>query len=240
MAGTDMQSTFVHRFAEVYGSYNVISHESNCLLSRNRAFLDTYGVVPTPDVIHCKYIIMPGANRFEALVTPDSIDLMTAMQDGCKLVVLDPRFTKTAALADEWFAIKPGTDMAFFLAIAHVLISEELYDKKFVAEKTHGFEELRTHVRKYTPEWAAKETDIPARDIRRLARELAAAAPSAMVYPGRRSSDYKDSTQIRRSYAIVNALLGNWDQKGGLILPKKIKTGSITIDAPFYEDNPGR
>ncbi len=238
MAGTDMQSTFVHRFAEVYGSYNVISHESNCLLSRNRAFLDTYGVVPTPAVIHCKYIIMQGANRFEALVTPDSIDLMAAMQDGCKLVVLDPRFTKTAALADEWFAIKPGSDMAFFLAIAHVLIAEELYDKKFVAEKTNGFEELRTHVRQYAPEWAAKETDIPARMIRRLARELAAAAPSAMVYPGRRSSDYKDSTQIRRSYAIVNALLGNWDQRGGLILPKKIKTGSIATDAPFYDENP--
>ena len=48
MAGTDMQSTFVHRFAEVFGSYNVISHESNCLLSRNRAFLDTYGLMPTP------------------------------------------------------------------------------------------------------------------------------------------------------------------------------------------------
>jgi len=238
MAGTDMQSTFVHHFAEVYGSYNVISHESNCLLSRNRAFLDTYGVVPTPDVIHSKYIIMPGANRFEALVTPDSIDLMAAMQDGCKLVVLDPRFTKTAALSDEWFAIKPGTDMAFFLVIAHVLISENLYDKKFIAEKTHGFEELRTHVRKYTPEWAAGETDIAAWDIRRLARELAAAAPAAMVYPGRRSSDYKDSTQIRRSYAIVNALLGNWDRKGGLILPKKIKTGSMDTDPPFYDENP--
>ncbi|MDB4264810.1 molybdopterin-dependent oxidoreductase [bacterium] len=238
MAGTDMQSTFVHHFAEVYGSYNVISHESNCLLSRNRAFLDTYGVVPTPDVIHSKYIIMPGANRFEALVTPDSIDLMAAMQDGCKLVVLDPRFTKTAALSDEWFAIKPGTDLAFFLAIAHVLIAEDLYDKKFVAEKTHGFEELRTHVRQYTPEWAARETDIAAGDIRRLARELAAAAPAAMVYPGRRSSDYKDSTQIRRSYAIVNALLGNWDRQGGLILPKKIKTGSMDTDPPFYEDNP--
>jgi thiosulfate reductase/polysulfide reductase chain A len=238
MAGTDMQSTFVHQFAEVYGSYNVISHESNCLLSRNRAFLDTYGVVPTPDIIHSKYVIMPGANRFEALVTPDSIDLMTAMQNGCKLVVLDPRFTKTAALADEWFAIKPGTDMAFFLAIAQVLISEGLYDQKFVTEKTHGFDELRAHVQKYTPEWAARETEIPAEDIRRLARELAAAAPAAMVYPGRRSSDYRDSTQIRRSFAIVNALLGNWDKEGGLIVPKKIKTGSIYHDAPFYDDNP--
>lgn len=238
MAGTDMQSTFVHQLAEVYGSYNVISHESNCLLSRNRAFLDTFGTVPTPDVLNSKYVVMPGANRFEALVTPDSMDLMTAMGDGCKLVVLDPRFTKTAALAHEWYAIRPGTDMAFFLAIAHVLIAEGLYDKRFVQEKTNGFEKLEVHVRQYSPEWAEKETEIPAKDIRRIARQLAAAAPAAMVYPGRRSSDYEDSTQIRRSYAIVNALLGNWDKKGGLIVPKKIKTGSISHDAPFYDDNP--
>ncbi len=238
MAGTDMQSTFVHRLAEAYGSYNVISHESNCLLSRNRAFLDTFGVVPTPDVLNCKYVVMPGANRFEALVTPDSMDLMTAMQNGSKLVVLDPRYTKTAALASEWHAIKPGTDMAFFLAVAHVIIAEELYDKKFVAEMTSGFEEFRTHVKPYTPQWAARETDIPARDIKRIARELAAAAPAAMVYPGRRSSDYKDSTQIRRAYAIVNALLGNWDRKGGLIVPKKVKAGGISMEAPWYDDNP--
>ncbi|MEN8244430.1 MAG: molybdopterin-dependent oxidoreductase [Thermodesulfobacteriota bacterium] len=238
MAGTDMQSTFVHRLAAVYGSYNIISHESNCLLSRNRAFLDTYGVVPTADVLNCKYIIMPGANRFEALVTPDSMDLMTAIQNGCKLVVLDPRYTKTAAHAHEWYAIKPGTDMAFFLAIAHVLITEDLYDKEFVAAKTNGIEQLSAHVQSYTPEWAAKETDIPARDIRHIARELAAAAPRAMIYPGRRSSDYKDSTQIRRSYAIVNALLGNWDREGGLIVPKKIKTGSIPFEEPFFDENP--
>jgi thiosulfate reductase/polysulfide reductase chain A len=238
MAGTDMQSTFIHRFAEAYGSYNIISHESNCLLSRNRAFLDTFGVVPTPDVLNSKYIIMPGANRFEALVTPDSMDLMTALQNGCRLVVLDPRYTKTAALASEWHAIRPGTDMAFFLSVAHVLINEELYDKDFVQEKTSGFAQLAEHVKPYTPQWAAAETEIPAAAIRRIARELAAAAPAAMVYPGRRSSDYEDSTQIRRSYAIVNALLGNWDCKGGLIVPKKIKPGHIELDAPWYDDNP--
>ncbi|WP_457552564.1 molybdopterin-dependent oxidoreductase [Desulfobacula sp.] len=238
MAGTDLQSTFVQQFAEVYGSYNVISHESNCLLSRNRAFLDTYGVMPTPDVLNCQYIIMPGSNRFESIVTPDSMDLMTARTNKAKLVVLDPRFTKTAAFADEWYPIKPGTDMAFFLAVAHVIIKEELYDKAFIKDQTSGFEELKEHVKQYTPQWAAKETDIPAKDILRIARELAFAAPSAMVYPGRRSSDYEDSTQIRRSYAIVNALLGNWDKKGGLLVPKKVKPGSMHIEAPFYEDNP--
>ncbi len=241
MAGTDMQSTFVHRFAEAYGSYNVISHESNCLLSRNRAFLDTYGVMPVPDLLNSKYVIMPGANRFEALVTPDSMDLMTARtsrKDKAKLVVLDPRFTKTAALADEWYPIKPGSDMAFFLAIANVIISENLYDKTFIKEHTFGFDKLKDHVRKYTPKWAEKETEIPAADIKRIARELSKAAPAAMVYPGRRSSDYEDSTQIRRSHAIVNALLGNWDKKGGLLVPNKVKPGSMHMEAPFYEDNP--
>ncbi len=238
MAGTDLQSRFVHRFAEVFGSYNVISHESNCLLSRNRAFLDTFGEVPHPDMLHCKYVIMAGANRFEALVTPDSIDMMTAMRKGCKLVVLDPRFTKTAALADEWHPIKPGTDMAFFLAIAHVIINEKLYDAKFIAEKTHGFDRLKAHVQSYTPEWAAAECEIAAKDIRRIARELAAAAPAAMVYPGRRSSDYEDSTQIRRSFAIVNALLANWDRPGGMTAARKVGLKSPGVEAPWYDDNP--
>lgn len=237
--GSDLQSTFVHRFAEVYGSYNVCTHESSCLLSRNRAYLDTFGEVPSADVLYSKYIITAGANPFEALITPDSIDMMTARKNGCKLVVLDPRYTKTAALADEWYPVKPGTDMAFFLAIAHVITQEELYDKKFANEKLYGLEQLTQHVKQYSPEWASKECDIPAEDIRRIARELAAAAPSAMIYPGRRTSDYTNSTQIRRAMAIVNALLGNWDQPGGLLASRKVGLKSVQLpEAPFYDDNP--
>ena len=238
MAGSDVQSSFVNRFASVFGSYNTVSHESNCLVSRNRAYLDTFGEMPIPDTLNSKYIIMAGANCFEALITPDSIDMMTAKHKGCKLVVLDPRFTKTAALAHEWHAIKPGTDMAFFLALTQVLIEEKRYDQKFVNEKTYGLEQLRDHVRKYTPEWAEQECEIPAQDIRRITRELSAAAPTAMIYPGRRTSDYEDSTQIRRSMAIVNALLGNWDRPGGLTVAREIKVKAKPFDPPFYEDNP--
>ncbi len=238
MAGSDMQSKFVHRFAEAYGSYNIISHESNCLVSRNRAFLDTYGEMPIPDVLNSKYIIMPGSNRFEALVTPDSIDLMSAIRKECKLVVIDPRYTKTAAMAHEWYAIKPGTDMAFLLALMHVMIDEKIYNTDFVKNKTNGFAELTQHVKKYSPRWAEKECQIPAAAIARMARELAAAAPAAMVYPGRRTSDYTDSTQIRRANAIVNALLGNWDQPGGFVVAQKIHLGNIPFEPDFYEDNP--
>lgn len=237
--GSDMQSTFVHWFAEVFGSYNVTTHESACLLSRNRAYLDTFGEVPFSDVLHSKYIIMAGANRFEALITPDSIDLMSTKKNGCKLVVLDPRYTKTAALADEWYPIRPGTDMAFFLALTHVIISEKLYDETYAAEKLYGLEQLSEHVKQYSPEWAQNECEIPAKDIRRIARELAAAAPIAMVYPGRRTSDYVNSTQIRRSMAILNGLLGNWDRPGGLLAARQVGLSKVELpEAPWYEDNP--
>jgi thiosulfate reductase / polysulfide reductase chain A len=239
MAGSDMQSGFVHRFTECYGSYNALSHESMCLIAGTRAFLDTFGEVPIPDMLFTKYVLMMGANRFESLVTPDSIDLMTAMQKDAKLVVMDPRYTKTAAKANEYFAIRPHTDMALMLALAHVLIKEELYDKEFVANKTFGLEQLRKHVEQYTPQWAAKETEIPAEDIVRIAQEMAKAAPAAMVYPGRRSSNYTDSTQIRRSFAIVNALLGNWDRPGGLTAARKVGLkGGVPFEPPFYEENP--
>ncbi|MFP4516975.1 MAG: molybdopterin-dependent oxidoreductase [Desulfovibrionales bacterium] len=237
-AGSDTQSTFVHRFAEVYGSYNITSHESLCLLSKNRAFLDTFGEVPFPDVLHSKYVLMAGANRFEALVTPDSMDMMTAMQRGAKLVVIDPRYTKTAARAHEWHSIRPGTDMAFMLALAHVIIDEKLYDAAWIAEKTFGIEELAEHVKQYTPKWAEGETGIPAADIARIARELAAAAPESMVYPGRRTSDYENSSQIRRSFAIVNALLGNWDRPGGLLAAREVGLKNVSYSAPWYDDNP--
>ena len=239
LQGSDLQSTFVHRFAEVYGSYNVCTHESSCLLSRNRAYLDTFGEVPFADVLYSKYIIISGANPFEAMITPDTIDLMTARKNGCKIVVLDPRYTKTAALADEWYPVRPGSDMAFFLAIANVITSEKLYDAKFAENRLYGVEQLTEHVNQYSPEWASKECDIPAADIRRIARELAKAAPTSMVYPGRRTSDYRNSTQIRRAMAIVNALLGNWDQPGGLTAARKVNLKSVQLpEAPFYDDNP--
>lgn len=236
--GSDMQSQFLIRFAEVFGSYNITSHETNCLLSNYRAYLDTFGETPYADVLYTKYIIIAGANPYEAIITPDSIDLMEARKNGCKLVVLDPRYTKTAALADEWYRIRPGTDMAFFLAMTHVIIHERLYDQDFADRMLYGLEEYSRHVLQYTPEWAAGETGIPAEDIRRIAREIAAAAPTAMVYTGRRTSDYENSTQIRRSMAIANALLGNWDRPGGILAAREVGVRAPYFDIPWYDDNP--
>ena len=144
-----------------------------------------------------------------------------------RLICLDPRFTVTAAKADEWYPLKPGSDMAFILAMIHVMVNEGRYDKEFVSTHCHGFDELAEHVKQYTPEWAESETEIPAKDITRIAREFSDAAPRAVFYAGRRSSWYQNDFQMRRAQAILNAISGNWDRQGGMVPNAKIALGEF-------------
>ena len=97
---------------------------------------------------------------------------------GIKMVFVDPYYNPTAELfSDKWFAPRLGTDVAFGLGIAHVWLAEDLYDKEYVAGRTHGFDEWKDYVLgktdgvPKTPEWAETETGVPARQIRALARE---------------------------------------------------------------------
>ena len=97
--------------------------------------------------------------------------------------MIDPFFSQTAAKADQWIPIMPGTDGAMALAMANVIINRELYDKDFVARHVFGFEEFKQHVQKYTPDWAAKITGVPANVIIGFAVEYATRQPSAL-FPG--------------------------------------------------------
>ncbi|HXV22586.1 MAG TPA: molybdopterin-dependent oxidoreductase [Desulfuromonadales bacterium] len=234
------QEHFFMQLAECFGSPNTVRHPTLCLSSNIQGFGATFGTNPTPDVLGADYIIMSGANRSEALITPDSIDMLKGDGGHRKLVYLDPRFTKTAAKADEWYPIRPGTDMAFILAMIHVIVKEELYAKNFVETMTVGFDRLVPHIEPYTPEWAAAECDIPAADIRRIAREFAAAAPKAVYYQGRRSSFFANDTQMRRAMAILNAVVGNWDVEGGMLPNRSIALNKHDYLAPWYDDVPGR
>lgn len=231
------QERFFRTFAQAFGSPNSVRHASLCLTSGNVGFFVTYGMVPDYDLENTRYVIVSGANRLESFITPDSIDLMKGLRTKqAKLVYLDPRYTVTASKADEWLAIRPGTDLAFYLALIHVLVTEQLYDKPFVDRYTHGFDELAAHVVEYTPEWAQRETDVPAERIRAIAREFASYAPRAVVYRGRRSSWYRNDTELRQAMAIANALVGNWDKPGGLVPPDKMDLGELELpELPFPE-----
>jgi thiosulfate reductase/polysulfide reductase chain A len=220
------QEVFFQNLAPAFGSPNSVRHPSLCLSAVNLAYSLTFGTVPSFDVLNAQYIIISGSNRMEAFITPDTMDLVHAITERkARLIYLDPRFTVTASKADEWYPIRPGTDLAFILALLNVIIGEKLYEGKFVDTYTTGFDKLAEHVKPYTPAWAEGETEIPARDITRIAHEFADAAPRAFYYAGRRSSGYRGEFQMRRAQAILNAIVGNWDRPGGMVPNGKVALG---------------
>ena len=222
------QEVFFRNLSQAFGSPNSVRHPTLCLASVNLAYSVTFGTVPSFDVQNARYIIMSGANRLESFITPDTMDLIDSTTERkARLIYLDPRFTKTAAKADEWYPIKPGTDLAFILAMLNVIISENRYNKEFVSTYCTGFEQLAEHVKQYTPDWAAEETQIPAKDIFRIAREFSDAAPRAIYYAGRRSSWSRDDFSMRRGQAILNAIVGNWDRQGGMVPNAKVELGEL-------------
>jgi thiosulfate reductase/polysulfide reductase chain A len=195
-----------------FGSPNYGTQRSLCFNAMIVANLMTYGMEEPGRIYNedLKYILLTGRNLFEAISTSETHDLVTAIDRGAKVVYLDPRFTKTAAKASEWLPIKPGNDLAFHLALLNIIIGEKLYDAAFVSKYTIGFDELKKEVSRYTAEWAAPLTGIPAETIVRIAHELAAAAPNVLVHNGWRTSNFINSFHTQRAISIMNALLGNW------------------------------
>jgi len=243
-AGEGMaEHTYKAFLADKIGSTNFINHASICLQTVVSGYSLTIGAYGQADLANARYVIMAGANRAEAIVTPDTMDIFKRTRGrGAKVICVDPRFTNTAAQSDEWLGIKVGTDLAFVLALTYVAIKEGLYNKKYVAENVNGFEEYKKHIleNNYTPQWAEKITGIKASKIMQIAREFMAAAPRAIYYQGRRTAWSKQDFQLRRAQAIFGALGGGIDMRGGIVFGKKLPLGEHEINAPMYANSEGR
>jgi thiosulfate reductase/polysulfide reductase chain A len=219
-----------------YGSPNYGTQRSLCFNAMIIANQLTFGMQePNRDYSAAKYIIYSGRNLAEAISNSETQDLIAAISRGTHVVMLDPRFTKTATKATQWLPVRPGADLAFFLALTQVLIAENLYAKDFVAKNTIGFDEVAKAIKPYTPEWAASKTEIPAGTIRRIAHEFADAAPHAFIHPGWRTSNFVNSFQAERTMAIINAISGNWNQPGGFSASAGEEGGGLgSIPQPPY------
>jgi formate dehydrogenase alpha subunit len=144
--------------------------------------------------------------------------LRQAARKGAKLVVADPRDIRLADFAVLHLKHRPGSDIALLNGIMHVLIDEDLYDKEFVANRTEGFDELKAAVEKYTPEYAEEITGVPADDIRKAARILAANRPGALLY-AMGITQHTTGHQNVLSTANLQMLLGNMGVAGGGVNP---------------------
>ncbi len=137
---------------------------------------------------------------------------------GAKLIVADPRRIPLADFATIHLRHRPGSDIALLNSLMNVIISEELYDKTFVAERTEGFEDLKAKVSRYTPEMAAEITGVPSEQVREAARLLAGCKPAALLY-AMGITQHTTGHQNVMSCANLQMLLGNMGVPGGGVNP---------------------
>ncbi|MBI9079301.1 MAG: molybdopterin-dependent oxidoreductase [Pseudodesulfovibrio sp.] len=219
---------FYRAFLRGIGSPNYNNHDSACARNVQNSALSVFGFGRkgvSYDFKNAKHVIMQQRNIFEAINVAEVNNLLTGMDKGCKLSVIDIRANVTATKADNFFLIRPGTDYGFNLAVINVIINEKLYDKQFVTDWMEDFDTLKDFVQQYTPEWAEKETGVSAESLRDFARQLGEAAPSVIWHPGWMTARYSDSFYMSRTIYIINALLGAIGAKGGL--PFMNKPGDV-------------
>lgn len=237
-AGQGMgEYTYVKFMKNKIGTTNFLNHDTICLRTTVGGYSLTIGAYGIADLDNAHYAILAGANRAEAIMTPDTLDLFKRTRGrGCKLTVVDPRYTMTAAHADTYVAIKPGTDLAFVLALTYQCLVDNTFNRTYVENNFSNFDKYRDHVIKnrYTPEWAQKITGVPASQIRTISREFMANGPRSIYYQGRRTTWAKNDFQLRRAQAIFTALSGSIDVKGGIVFGKKLPLDSHVVTAPLY------
>jgi anaerobic selenocysteine-containing dehydrogenase len=188
--------------------------------------------IPVPDIDHTDYLLMLGANPYASngslCTAPDYPGRLQAIRArGGKVVVVDPRRTKTAQESDEWIAIRPGTDGLFLAAIIHVMFAENLVDvEPRIMSVLNGLDEMRDAVRPFAPERVAPVTGVGADTIVRIAHELSN-APTAAVYGRIGVNTVEFGTTNAWLIDAMNVLTGNIDTRGGAMFTTPA-TGSAT------------
>jgi thiosulfate reductase/polysulfide reductase chain A len=222
VAGDDV--SYVKSFLKALGSPNIFRCGNTCYYSPASTQMAVMGEpFYYSDLIEgvTKYVVM-FSNTVESVENPFGRQVAEAKAGGAKIVAFDPRLSTTAAKADEWLPLRPGTDLAAMLAMINVIITENLYDSDFVSKYTYGFSQLADFSKQYTPEWAEPITDIPAATLRRIARELAAQKPSVVTIRRGPSKHRKNYYRVYHAWAILNSLLGSVDVRGTTIADRSV------------------
>jgi formate dehydrogenase major subunit len=198
------------------------------------------------DIERAKTILVCGSNTTSSHPIVGA-RIRQATLRGANLIVLDARRTELAALATVHLAPRPGTDLLLFQAMAHTVIEEELVDETFIRERVDGFDELRAHVVRFSPDVVAPVCDVDASAIRAAARLYAGARPSLSVH-GLGLTEHVQGTEtimalinlslltgnIGRAGAGVNPLRGQNNVQGSAHMgcePRHLMTGYVPLEA---------
>ncbi|UNC90847.1 molybdopterin-containing oxidoreductase family protein [Candidatus Contubernalis alkaliaceticus] len=219
---------YLKRFSAAFGSPNFSTAGSHCHLSKKMANEMTYGILPIPDFKNSSCIVLWGSNPAKS--SPLLMrDINKAMQKGSRLLVIDPRNTSTTLKSDLHLQIRPGTDGALALAMLHVIIKNELYNKDFVKDWTIGFNQLVDLVVNYTPEKVESITWVPSEKIIEAAYLYAKNTP-ACISVGIALELQSNGFQTARAISILQAICGNLDVAGGVLFAPPAVLNSLKIE----------
>jgi anaerobic selenocysteine-containing dehydrogenase len=220
----------IFRFAEAYGTPNLISGDGlDSETEKSGNWMADGHYAPTAyDLDHTNYILAFGADMLESSKPLSRFlrkwgKIRREKPNRTKIVVINPRYSVTAAKADEWIPISPGTEGALAMAIAHVIMSEDLFNKTFVKDWTVGFESYKNlALGQYSPKDVSKITGIEPETIQRMAREFAQTRP-ALALRGQESINWPEGSFTSYAIFCLNALVGSIDTPGGVIYQESVQ-----------------
>jgi anaerobic selenocysteine-containing dehydrogenase len=218
---------YAPRLGRALGSKNVFSASTLDQMPKHLSSGLMFGEflsIPVPDIERTDFLLMLGANPMVSngslWTVPNFRDKAKAMRArGGKLIVIDPRRTETAKVADEHIFIRPSSDVFFLLGMAHTLFAEKLVRLNRLADHIAGIEAMEQAVAAFSPEKISARCGIPAETIRRLARSLAA-AKRAVVYGRVGTCTQEYGTLCNWLVDVLNILTGHFDEPGGAMFPK--------------------
>ena len=204
-------------------------------VSTGRLFGDGMSI-PVPDINRCDYLLILGANPVESngslMTAPDLPQRLRAIQErGGTLVVIDPRKTKTAKMADEYHGITPGSDAFFLAAIVHQIFADKLIIADGPIELCNDQDVLREAVALFAPEQVANHCGIPAEVIIGIARAFAA-SPAAAIHARMGTTTQAHGTISSWLVDVIHILTGNLDRPGGAMFTRAAHGGSNTKGTP--------
>jgi anaerobic selenocysteine-containing dehydrogenase len=257
-----MRDIIYDRMTKIIGSPNNISHSAICAEAEKFGPYYTEGEwdYRQYDVLNTNYVLLWGADPLSAnRQVSYYLNAWGDVLDRATVTVVDPRFSSSAAKADNWLPIKPGQDGALAVAIAHILLTEGLWHKEFVGDFTDGvskfivgqevaeadFAEKHTNgvvkwwnleLKDKTAEWAAERTGLDAAKIKEVAIGFGKAAPRTMCWVGG-----GPAMQVRGGYTCMaahalNGLVGSVDNIGGTLKANKEYTGKFPAPDDFMDE----
>src|SRR5512134_2457815 len=247
---------------KIYGTTNYFSHSAICAEAEKMGPGLTQGFFGYRDydLANTQCLVTWGTDPLASnRMVPNTIHRFGEILARGKVIAVDPRLSNAAAKAHEWLPVKPGTDGALAGAIAHVLLTEGVWNREFVGDFTDGknqfvagqtideaaFAEKETHglvkwwnieLKDRTPAWAEKETLIPAEQIVRVARAMGKAAPKVAVWMGPGVAMNPRGTYAAMAVHALNGLVGSVDVEGGMLQSSSVPTGKFPSADPFVDE----